>query len=187
MEALQPTPSKITKTCSTLHRRLEEIDAQIIQFTNFPIDTPSLDLLAQQIQKKLGFIRNILNAEISSHGTKSYDISEIEERLTELEAKFYRSNVHPVNVDRSDESESDSGSVCESCLNNDGDNVSSVCEAPEMVVPPPEVLCEAEISDGGKRRWWRTVAVLTTVSAGLMVSFCNYLVSNQHEDFLTPT
>ncbi|KAK1415368.1 hypothetical protein QVD17_31149 [Tagetes erecta] len=193
-ETLQSSPSKITKSRTTLQKNLQQIDADITQFTNLPIDTPSHDLLAQNIENKFGFIRTLLNAEIASHGMLPNDSLEIEEKIKELKAKFCGSNsLHSVNSETGSDFGSGSGSVCESCLNNDSVDEMSDFEGAdhtemmlyEVVVADAE---KVECSDGGKMWWWKMVVVWTMMSAGLMVTYFGMNQhQHQHEKFLTPT
>ncbi|KAL7587912.1 hypothetical protein Lser_V15G35984 [Lactuca serriola] len=117
MEAPPPTQLKKTNTYLKLQQKLLEIEAEVIQFTNLPGDTLGLDHLAEQIEKKIAFFKNLLNAETVSHDSTSNDLSEIEGKLEEVEAEFFQSNSTIVN--ENDDSENSSGSVCEHCSNNE--------------------------------------------------------------------
>ncbi|KAI3735155.1 hypothetical protein L6452_14643 [Arctium lappa] len=215
MEAPPPIPSEITNTYFRLQRKLQEIEAEIIQFTNLSIDTPGLDVLASKIETKLVFFRNLLTTEIASYGSMAHQLSEFEARLQDLEAEFFRQNSLSVNIHEDDDSEN--GSVCESCLNNDREvqieaasEKSSAYEVPETlfeavvplsdavhepVMPPagseqakPVPFDGEQEKTGGDRRWCRTVVVvMTTVSSVLTASFWSYFNSNSHEGPLTPT
>ncbi|KAD2805373.1 hypothetical protein E3N88_38750 [Mikania micrantha] len=170
-----------------LQTKLEEIEAEIANFIGLPINKPLLNLLAQRIETKFGFIGKLLNAEMASNGTKPDELPDIEEKLKELEAKFCVSKIQRLDVDESSEGEnissSGSDSICESCLNYDGvgDN-----EAPEAAVRrsgTQMVGRKFECMDGGETGWWRTVAVtvFTTVSAALMCLKSTGLPMKGHE------
>ncbi|KAI3517570.1 hypothetical protein L1887_16785 [Cichorium endivia] len=113
MDAVPRTPLKITKTYLKLQKKLLEIEAEVVQFTNLPTDTPGLEYLAEDIEKKIAFFKILLTAENASHDSTSHDLSEIEGRLDEVEAEFSQSNSPSAILYENDDSES--SSVCEDC------------------------------------------------------------------------
>ncbi|KAL4574894.1 hypothetical protein LXL04_021734 [Taraxacum kok-saghyz] len=152
MEAPPATPLKITKTHLKLQKKLLEIEVEIIAFTNSPSDTLNLHRLAEQIEKKIAFLKNLITAENASHDSTSHDLSDIERRLEELEAEFHQSNSHSeshsVIMHEDDDSGSSSGSICR-CSSNEpqmkvdfGNEKWKVYENPAMLYdaimqPPP--------------------------------------------------
>ncbi|KAK9914040.1 hypothetical protein M0R45_037838 [Rubus argutus] len=122
------------KRCSILPKKLRELDL-LVNNASLQPKNPGFQLIMEDIEQRLSFVKNLLSAEIASHPEKQHHLENMSQRVGELEAAYrdwgtgsvtttstldHVDNVH-------DDNDDDRASKC-SCL-QDEENVSDDLES----------------------------------------------------------
>lgn len=114
----------MTKRYTILQKKLLELDSQLVNICSLPV-APLIthQLLAEDFEQRLVFLKNLLSAEIASHPTKPHHLNHMSRRLDYIESTFREwDSTGPTALHHVD-----SASTCsctESCLNDDGEVLS---------------------------------------------------------------
>lgn len=111
----------MTKSYSILQKKLQELDSQLVIICSLQADPPIIhQLLAQDFEQRLVFLKNLLSAEIASHPTKPHHLNHMSHRLDYIESTFRDwDTTGPTALHHLDNASS--CSCTESCLNDDGE------------------------------------------------------------------
>lgn len=93
---------EMTRRYKTLQKKLKELKAELRFVFSLPPgqnddhNTPYHQLLSEEIQQRILFVKNLLTAEITSHPLRSrpHHLSHIAKRLTDLESAFHEWDDH---------------------------------------------------------------------------------------------
>ncbi|KAL5713119.1 hypothetical protein ACHQM5_015227 [Ranunculus cassubicifolius] len=110
----------MTKRYLVLQKKLEDIEIELREVLHLPPETPGHQLLSESLDRRFGFVRSLLSAELESSPSKPHHLYHIDQRLTELESTFrewdnFRTSSSANNFDAFS-----TCSCTESCLNDDG-------------------------------------------------------------------
>ncbi|KAF6152398.1 hypothetical protein GIB67_038021 [Kingdonia uniflora] len=106
----------MAKRYAILQKKLEELESDLKNVLTS--ETPRNTTLSESVERKFGFARSLLTAEMESHPNKPQHLNHIDQRLTELETAFRNWD----NPGFSHFDHIDTASTCsctESCLNED--------------------------------------------------------------------
>ncbi|KAF9622214.1 hypothetical protein IFM89_030072 [Coptis chinensis] len=205
----------MAKRYAVLQKKLEELELELKDAFNFPIETPSHQLLSENLDRRFGFFRSLLAAEMDSHPSKPHHLHHIDQRLTELETAFQEwDNSKTLPFTNHIDDNASTCSCTESCFDDDGDDdfvdmgrgEMTVYENPEfdfveekkdveenMERVKEDVKEEKVIGSRNLDGNMRMVVLFGLGVVGLVMAwicyacFCSYKEDMDMEFFLTPT
>lgn len=155
------------KRCSILPKKLRELDL-LVNNASLQPKNPGFQLIMEDIEQRLSFVKNLLSAEIASHPAKQHHLENMSRRVGELEAAYrdwgtgsitttstldHVDNVHDDNDDRASkcsclQDEDDVSDDLESTLGQDKEGVCDDLMKAMPVTVFNNLLFEENVDDG---------------------------------------
>lgn len=115
----------MTKRYTILQKKLKELESQLENIFSLPADPPKLhQLLSDDFEQRLVFVKSLLSAEIASHPSKPHHLTHMSRTLDRIDSAFRHWDA--TSAAALHHHADDSASTCsctDSCLNDDGEVV----------------------------------------------------------------